>query len=191
MLKSYGAEMCLLLAKLQKWRDVYPWDWKMHNSNLICTEAAARWRIAHCMFMNRNHYRDWGAYRPLTQNFLLSATHYTLQHLKVCVRRVHFMLYLICILFFLWSFLILFVEQATFVYLILSPDLLGVKNNGAVNTLLPPDAACESRNTPALTAAPQPKGPLPSLAAALITRAASIHVPNTSARANNKMLGRF
>lgn len=60
-------------CKLQKWRDVYPWDWKMHNSNLICTEAAARWRIAHCMFMNRNHYRDWGAYRhgPVTQNFFI------------------------------------------------------------------------------------------------------------------------
>lgn len=45
----------------------------MHNSNLICTEAAARWRIAHCMFMNRNHYRDWGAYRhgPVTQNFFI------------------------------------------------------------------------------------------------------------------------
>lgn len=60
-------------CKLQKWRDVYPWDWKMHNSNLICTEAAARWRIAHCMFMNRNHYRDWGAYRhgPVTHNFFI------------------------------------------------------------------------------------------------------------------------
>lgn len=58
-------------CKLQKWGDVYPRDWKMHNSNLIRTEAAARWRIAHCMFMNRNHYRDWGAYwhGPVTQNF--------------------------------------------------------------------------------------------------------------------------
>lgn len=62
-----------LACKLQKWRDVYPWDWKMHNSNLICTEAAARWRIAHCMFMNRNHYGDWGACRhgPVTQNFFI------------------------------------------------------------------------------------------------------------------------
>lgn len=40
------------------------------------------------MFMNRNHYRDWGAYRhgPVTQNFFLfflSSTQRTLQHLKV------------------------------------------------------------------------------------------------------------
>lgn len=76
-------------CKLQKWRDVYPWDWKMHNSNLICTEAAARWRIAHCMFMNRNHYRDWGAYRhgPVIQNFFLSSIHCALQHLKVYVLK--------------------------------------------------------------------------------------------------------
>lgn len=73
MLKSQGSKICLMLANFKSGGDVYPWDWKMHNSNLICTEAAARWRIAHCMFMNRNHYRDWGAYRhgPVTQNFFI------------------------------------------------------------------------------------------------------------------------
>ena len=101
------------------------------------------------------------------------------------------MLYLICVLFFFGPFLIVFVKQETFVYLVLNPEPLGVENNRVVNTILPPDGACESRNTAASAAAPQPKGPLPLLAAALITRAASIHAPNTSPRANNGMLGRF
>lgn len=59
----------------------------MHHGNLICSEAAGRWRRALRVFMNR----DWGAYLhgPSTQNFSLIALagpQFTLFFFYWCVR---------------------------------------------------------------------------------------------------------